>query len=103
MIEYLYTGELSAKPSDLLETLQAADLYQLDHMKSICERKIERYVDTENVLYMFQMADKFKAPWLKGFCLKAIVKSHPKLHGTEPYQMLDPDLHSEIVRALNNE
>ena len=43
VLEYLYSGQLFASPSDLLQILQSSDLYQLPHLKRVCERKLKRY------------------------------------------------------------
>jgi speckle-type POZ protein len=102
LLEYLYTGQLFASPSEYLLVLQAADLYQLGHLKKICERKVERFVDTINAAYILQTADKFKAPQLKSFCLLFIAKNMAEVQISEGYQMLEPDLHSEITKTLNN-
>lgn len=103
LLEYLYTGDLVCKPRDLMAVLQSADLYQLDHLKYICERKLQRFVDQENAVYLFQMADKFKASTLKQFCLKFVCKYHSTLQFSEQYQTLEPDLHSEIIRAMSSD
>lgn len=102
LLEYLYTGQLSASPSEYLHVLQAADLYQLGHLKRMCERKLERFIDVINAVYMLQTADKFKAIWLKRFCLEFIAKNMSGVQNSEAYQMLEPELHAEIMKSYNN-
>ena len=102
LLEYLYTGQLFASPPEYLLILQAADLYQLGHLKRTCERKLERFVDTGNAVYVLQTADKFKAAQLKSFCLLFIAENIGEVQHSEGYQMLEPDLHSEITKTLNS-
>lgn len=102
LLEYLYTGQLTASPSEYLHILQAADLYQLGHLKRMCERKLERFIDTINAIYILQTADKFKAVWLKRFCLEFIAKNMAEFQSSKAYQMLEPELHAEIMKAYNN-
>lgn len=66
------------------------------------KREWECYIDLDNVLYLFQVADKFKAPQLKRACLKVIVKNFDNSYTSDQYQMLEPDLNSEIMRACTS-
>ena len=102
LLEYLYTGQLFASPSEYIHILQAADLYQLGHLKRMCERKLERFVDVGNAAYVLQTADKFKAPLLKKYCLTFIAKNMADVQNSEAYQMLEPEFHSEIMKSCNS-
>lgn len=96
LLEYLYTGELFAAPSELIQLLQAADLYQLEHLKSLCERKLERYVEVDNAAYLLRTADHFKANSLKSYCLEFFNKHYNQLHAMESFKMLQPELLREV-------
>lgn len=59
-------------------------------------------MDVGNAVYMLQIADKFKATILKRYCLQFIAKNLGDVQSREGYQMLEPELHNEIMKALNN-
>ena len=59
-------------------------------------------MDVGNAVYMLQIADKFKATVLKGYCLLFIAKNLSDVQSREGYQMLEPELHNEIMKALNS-
>jgi chemotaxis methyl-accepting protein methylase len=84
-----------------LQVLKAADLYQLDRLKHLCERRIERYTDALNCTYLFQVADKFKAWELRAFCLEFIVRHANDLRTNSEFETLSPELLSEVTRALS--
>lgn len=79
-------------------------MHQLDYLKFLCEAKIERYTDCSNALYLFQVADKFKAWQLRSFCLEFIGKHWEQLKNElqaaagEQVEAMPPELLSEISR-----
>ena len=96
-------GIVAPRPDAVVrQVLKAADLYQLDHLKRLCERRIERYTDAGNCTYLFQVADKFKALELRDFCLDFIVRHAHDLRTTSEFETLSPELLSEITRALGS-
>jgi len=99
LLDYLYTGQLLATAENIIELLQAADLYVLEHLKALCERKLARYVELNNVINMLQLADQFKAPELKEHCLIEIAKHLPELKDTETFKSISQHLNNEITLA----
>lgn len=78
MVEYLYTGAIQVASQDLVELLRCANQYQLDHLKSLCERKLIRDVDRDNALDMLSLADHLAAPELREYSIH-FVANHPDL------------------------
>eukprot|EP01091_Cochliopodium_minus_P009647 TRINITY_DN2416_c0_g1_i1.p1 TRINITY_DN2416_c0_g1~~TRINITY_DN2416_c0_g1_i1.p1 ORF type:complete len:509 (-),score=94.25 TRINITY_DN2416_c0_g1_i1:8-1534(-) len=96
LLEYLYTGLLFVEPDQALSLLQASDFYNLPHLKSLCERKIERYLSRENVSSIFLVCKQYKASYLFQRCLKYILKHHDSVSRTEHFKSLPMKLR-EIV------
>ena len=76
LLEYLYTGQLSVSTEIISELLELADLYTLEHLKSLCEQKMIRFVDMDNCLSLLSLADKYQAPALKLHCVRFIIRQY---------------------------
>lgn len=48
--------------------LVAADSYNLERLKLICEEKLCKLIDTDSVASLFAFADQHSCPWLKEAC-----------------------------------
>ena len=92
MLEYLYTGSVSDMTCDItdgdgvedgdgeqlsqrlqnvqmmVELLQAADQFMLDHLKQICESLLQECVTAETVETLLDAADANNAWQLKAVC-----------------------------------
>eukprot|EP01090_Pellita_catalonica_P007392 TRINITY_DN17977_c0_g1_i1.p1 TRINITY_DN17977_c0_g1~~TRINITY_DN17977_c0_g1_i1.p1 ORF type:complete len:564 (-),score=55.74 TRINITY_DN17977_c0_g1_i1:87-1778(-) len=73
LVEYLYTGKSCASSEDVLEVLRISDVYQVLHLKALCEERARKFVDMTNVLDILKLADQLSAHILKGYCLHYIV------------------------------
>ena len=96
MVEYLYTGTMQVASQDLVELLRCANQYQLDHLKSLCERKLMRYIDRDNALDILLLADHLAAPELRGYCLHFVAKQPELLRGWLHLE----DSNEELTRLL---
>ena len=65
MLQYMYSGNVSEDISDMEDLLVAADRYQMDKLKSICEKKLIDQLDVNNVIKNIVFADKLNANKLK--------------------------------------
>jgi len=52
--------------------LAAADLYNLDRLKLLCESKLCEEINTDNVATTLALAEQHHCPQLKAICLKFI-------------------------------
>jgi speckle-type POZ protein len=52
--------------------LAAADLYNLDRLKTLCESRLCEEINTENVATTLALAEQRHCPQLKAICLKFI-------------------------------
>lgn len=68
MIEYIYYGgddDAYDDTVDIFELLNAAHMYQLDHLKSKCEQQLCTSLHKENVVNYIAISDTFDLPKLK--------------------------------------
>ncbi|RHY27412.1 hypothetical protein DYB32_006797 [Aphanomyces invadans] len=71
MMKYVYSGHLESGElgwDDLLDLLVAADQYMLDHLKQLCERDLERLLDTTNIDDVMDGATRANASHLAAVC-----------------------------------
>ena len=83
MIEYIYTGQTpkvdvvvaSTGAADghaierVVNLLEVADLYFLEHLKQLCERMLKPAITPETVEYFLQISQKTNAKQLEAVCL----------------------------------
>lgn len=67
MIEYIYFGgdDEYDETVDIVRLLNAAHMYQLDHLKSKCEHQLCTSLNEENVVSLIALSDTYDLPKLK--------------------------------------
>lgn len=81
MMEYIYTGSIpkslshqSQQSSDarnldrIIEMLELADRFFLDHLKQVCENMLQTAVSADTVEYLLQVSQKTNATQLQLIC-----------------------------------
>lgn len=100
--------------------------FMLPRMKRICEIRVQKDIDEENVAYVFQGADMYqvsylcleikffpvwrltgmailhKAPRLRTFCLGFMVRNFDQVRETETYAALPPNLAAEVEKKVKS-
>ena len=79
MLHFIYTGSLSTPGTELEETetadlLRAADQYQLDLLKRVCENKLCEILNVDNCLRLLAIADMHKADRLKAIGMEMVTR-----------------------------
>ena len=105
MLNFIYTGGtndnvLKEKSKELLE---AADKYQLDVLKSICEDHLCSNLHINNALENLVFGDFHQASKLRRMAMKVIASNLVKVVETKEYQNLvkhHPSIAAEIPKAL---
>jgi speckle-type POZ protein len=99
LLQFLYTGSSgssSKDPSDVLQALfLAADKYQVDALREICEECLIPQLELKNVLHLLAWAHRYGAPKLKEAAVTYIVKQRKevwKLKGWADFNKKYPDL-----------
>jgi len=112
LLEYLYSGRLYVPSGEVIDLLQVADKYGLEHLKQLCAKKIQRFIDRHNVVELLTLAEKFKqsTAWgtanygstgsLRESCLYFIAKHHASLSHQGAFRSLPPSLLNDIAIAL---
>ena len=97
MLQYIYMGkEPNFKETDVLGLVSAADKYQLDELKLMCERYLWNNLTTENVSDVLILADAHHTTELKAQAIKFINRHTKEVFATDSYKMLRK-LHQHLV------
>lgn len=106
LLRFIYTGQpldLSGVAKDLLV---AADFYELNRLKVMCEDALCSSLSIENVVDMLKFANDHKAEQLKAEIFAWIVDNAGRVFETESWRGLvwqEPELAAEVCRAIAEE
>ena len=93
MLTFMYTGKSPNLKSMTSELLFAADKYQLDRLKLMCEEELCSKLNVTNASQTLELADRHNATQLKEFCRDFIYRQAVVKHGTvrpAPFQFKAP-------------
>ena len=109
LLQFLYTGSSGSSkqdpPDELRALFLAADKYQVDALKEICEDCLICQLETENVLGHLEWADQYGAEKLKDAAVTYIVKRRKevwKLQECEDFNKKYPDLFFLVCKRMVN-
>ena len=104
MLYFLYTGLVRKDVSkdSVVDLLVAADKYQMDTLRNICQDKLSSALDAKNVIEFLILGEMYRIPKLKDAALMEVVHNMPEIADTEDYMRLKdyPDLLLEIPKAM---
>jgi len=106
MLYFIYTGLVNdsalKETNAIVELLFAADKYQLDTLKNICQDKLRSLLDAGNAIEFLILGEKYQAAKLKDSAMMEVVHNMPEIADTEDYQKLVdyPGLALEIPKAM---
>ena len=105
LLHFIYTGSVNENvlKEKARELLAAADMYQLDVLKNICEDHLCSNIQINNAVENLVFGDLHQASKLRSRALKVIAGNLVEVVKTEEYQNLvkhHPSLAAEIPMAL---
>jgi len=62
LVGYIYTSKVNGLPANALELMAAADMYELQELKSICAEEVLSNISLENVAEVLILAMRHSAP-----------------------------------------
>ena len=104
LLHFIYTGGTNENTSQeiYLELLEAADKYDLDSLKEICEEYLCSGLGINNAVEYLILGDMCQAQKLRENALRQVAANMASIVKTESYQKLKqyPDILIEIPRAM---
>ena len=107
MLNYIYTGNVSG--NDIIneiatELLAAADKYQMDLLKNICEERLCSSVNVTNCVELFVIGDMYQTFKLRRTALRLVEQNMNSIIDTDVFKDLykrKPELAWEVTKALH--
>uniref|UniRef100_A0A6V7M155 BTB domain-containing protein n=1 Tax=Bracon brevicornis TaxID=1563983 RepID=A0A6V7M155_9HYME len=108
VLEFMYKGDITGidDVDSALEILDAAEKYNIQRLKEICEYKLYKYLRVDNVLEIYRKADTLQALRLKEECLNFIYINRKKVIEDEFLEEFCRDKHHlmcDIMRKIIKE
>lgn len=107
LLEYLYSGRVRVSSGSLaVDLLKAADMFQIEGLRSLCVEKVEQALTVQNAAFICQVADTHNAQHLKTYCITFMMQNFREVIKSESFQTLmrqDPGgLGHEILDAYSD-
>ena len=106
MLNFIYTGNISSQDNlgeIVSELLAAADKYQLELLKSICEERLCSTLEVTNCVEYLVLGDMYQTFKLKRMALRLIVENVDSITDTDVIKDLfkqKPELALEVMKAV---
>ena len=102
MLVYLYTNQVPKMDEMASNLLYAAEKYQLDHLKALCEWHLTYSLQVDNASHIIQLAFTHNAPQLKRNVLKFIAKNAAEVRATEEWAEVKQrnDILDELIETM---
>jgi len=103
MLFYIYTGNTPNLTQGAGELLAAAEKYQLDQLKNMCEEKLCNSTSIENAVANLVLGDMYQAHHLKKMALSFVVKNMSSVIRTRDWRdrlICQPVLMTEVMEAM---
>ncbi|XP_065205252.1 speckle-type POZ protein-like [Planococcus citri] len=81
VLRFVYSGKCENTSTDNLayDLIAAADKYDLDHLKKICEDSVCKSLSVDNALNILLLADRYNANKLKSKAIDFIIDKYPAI------------------------
>jgi hypothetical protein len=96
LVEYLYTDTVEVNAQNVVDLFVAADKFQVNRLRSICENFFFQNISEENVCNVLELADRFHARQLRQYCVNWILSNFGEMLKNDDYLNLNKDLLAEI-------
>jgi len=98
LIEFIYTGKSSNLDKFAMDLLIAADKFQMDALKELCEKKLLTTLGIKNCFSLLLMGDKY-SPNIKKYALKFAIENRESIK-FEDCLADHPSLMTEILKEV---
>ncbi|XP_057324850.1 speckle-type POZ protein-like [Microplitis mediator] len=89
VLEYIYTDEVTHLDDDAHYLLEAADKYQLETLKQMCQNSLSKSLTAENSFYVMTLADRHNAKELLEYVSEFVVINAEEIIETKTFKELE--------------
>ncbi|XP_065219682.1 speckle-type POZ protein-like [Planococcus citri] len=93
ILRYIYAGKSEKLETMVAQLLEAADMFDLDELKLVCEQELMKSLSTETAVDVLILADRYDAKNLKTRAINYI-----KVNSYNP-DMLSAEIKNELVKS----
>lgn len=86
ILEYLYTDQIAITFNNAMELFEAADLFGVERLKTMCEKRMLQSITPENASLIFHAADIHCATALREKAKKYILTHFEDISKTESFE-----------------
>lgn len=102
ILEYLYTDTVRINLEEAMELFEAADLYCIPRLKTMCEKRMIQSINVETAATIFHAADMHTATALRRKALKFIVAHFEEVSKTESFEEMGRSNMELVFEVLRN-
>ena len=102
VLEYLYTDQLTIPFDSAMELFQAADLFCIPRLKTMCEKRMLQSICVENAAGIFHASDTYSAMALRNKTKKFILSHFEEVSKTQCFEEMgrcNIDLVFELLKS----
>lgn len=101
LLHFVYVGRLNDLPDDLADKLlMAADKYELDGLKRLCEDKLVGQLHADNVYDCLRLADDHGACKLKQAAIKFLIGNAQQLADADDFRLSVRSLSADLLADI---
>lgn len=102
LLRYIYYGEVEMPPQDSLYLFSAYSFYMLTNsrLQAFCKHNLERKMQIDNIIQIFEAADRSNTRDMKDYTLNLIVRHIKQIAPLPQLEKLSNHLLLEIIRAV---
>jgi speckle-type POZ protein len=103
MLYFIYSGNTPNLAKGAGDLLAAADMYQLDHLKNMCEEKLINCTSIDSAVAHLVLGDMYQAELLKKAALTFVVKNMSTVIRTRDWKerlICQPQLMAEVMETM---
>jgi hypothetical protein len=101
MIDYIYTERTPffSSTDDAIDLLIAANEYDLERLKKLCEKHLVMSIDLSNVIDMLCLSDIHQAKDLRRICISFCVANFDVVTKREEFKKLSKEVLLELISS----
>lgn len=100
VLDFIYTDKVDDINSSAEELLEAADKYQLQRLKEMCEHSLFKILNAANAIRIMILADLHNAAQLEEFAINYVATNLIEFKNTEEYEALEENHPSLFLAVL---
>jgi hypothetical protein len=102
ILEYLYTDQLRIHLDCAMELFEAADLFSIPRLKTMCEKRMLQSINVENAAAVFYGADLYSATALREKAKKFILSHFELISKTSSFEEMGRSNIDLVFELLQN-